>query len=157
MLLCYYFTVVSAKDAIEQMSWFSLMMIVCSVSYHILLWQGAESPQKDTYNGHMIVASCHVQTWIPQLETERHQRLTFNQYISKYIFNSKLNRELQRDSRNSIPKPMKIMWLLKYYSDLVLDTQSAKDGWWDLCDWRLRRLIWDTYMIPTIGSGTSQK
>lgn len=157
MLLCYYFTVVSAKDAIEQMSWFSLMTIVCSVSYHILLWQGAESPQKDTYNGHMIVASCHVQTWIPQLETECRQRLTFNQYISKYIFNSKLNRELQRDSRNSIPKPMKIMWLLKYYSDLVLDMQSAKDGWWDLCDWRFRRLIWDTYMIPTIGSGTSQK
>lgn len=82
MLLCYYFTLVSAKDAIEEMSWFFLMTIVCSVSHHILLWHGAESPQKDTYNGHMIVASCYVQTWIPQLETE------CNQYISKYIFNS---------------------------------------------------------------------
>lgn len=88
MLLCYYFTLVSAKDITEQMSWFSLMTIVCSVSYRILLWHGAESPQKDTYNGHMIVASCHVQTRIPQLETECHQRLTFNQYISKYIFNT---------------------------------------------------------------------
>lgn len=42
----------------------SLKMSVCSLvhsgSYQILLRHRAESPQKDAYNGHMIVASCHM-------------------------------------------------------------------------------------------------
>lgn len=67
----------------------SLKMSVCSLvhsgSYQILLRHGAESPQKDAYNGHMIVASCHMQTRLPQLETEGDHRLTFNEGLSKDI------------------------------------------------------------------------
>lgn len=67
----------------------SLKMSVCSLvhsgSYQILLRHRAESPQKDAYNGHMIVASCHMQTRLPQLETEGDHRLTFNEGLSKDI------------------------------------------------------------------------
>lgn len=66
-------SLINASYALLQSSCLDLQRFngecVTSVSYQILVGHGAESPQKDADNGHVIVPRCHMQTRIPQLQT----------------------------------------------------------------------------------------